>query len=268
MKTKFKLDRRQLLTWSAPVVAAVTLPVHAMTSASFTVMKVQSGGPSPATSEGDVIEYTITVENTGSVDITGIVVTDTMPDNTVVILNAPSESLNSDNVLEVGESWVFTTTYTVTLSDLITGVNLINEVSVSANEVMDDVSDFVETSVIMLRACEGPPVLTVLAPPKCAGAPPIGSAEIEITAPGAIPMNLLSINVITSDPASTISLPTFPVTISDTSGVTITWDGPASDAITCLPLALISIEVEYACEDEVSLVETVDITTLLINSLP
>jgi len=247
MKTKFKLDRRQLLTWSAPVVAAVTLPVHAMTSASFTVMKVQSGGPSPATSEGDVIEYTITVENTGSVDITGIVVTDTMPDNTVVILTSPSESLNSDNVLEVGESWVFTTTYTVTLSDLITGVNLINEVSVSA---------------------KGPPVLTVLAPPKCAGAPPIGSAEIEITAPDVIPMNLLSINVITSDPASTISLPTFPVTISDTSGVTITWDGPASDAITCLPLALISIEVEYACEDEVSLVETVDITTLLINSLP
>jgi len=268
MKTKFKLDRRQLLVWSTPAVAAVTLPVHAMTSASFSVVKEQTGGSSPATSEGDVIEYTITVENTGSVDITGVVATDTLPDGTVVILSSPSESLTADNVLEVGESWTYMTTYTVALADLIAGVDLVNQVSVSGNEVMEDVSDTETTPVIMLQACEAPPVLTVLAPPKCAGDPPIGTAEIEILAPDTIPMSILGISVTSSDPTSTISLPSLPIVITDASGVTITWDGPASDAITCLPLALISIDIEYACEDGVSLFETVDITTLLINSLP
>lgn len=261
--------RRQLLVWSAPLITAVNLPVHAMTSPSLSISKQQTGGPNPATTAGDVLEYTVIVENTGPSSITGVVVTDTMPDGSVVTLSSPVESLTTDNVLEVDEIWTFATSYTVTLADLIDGGDLTNVASVSADGLFDDVSDDSVVSVTQLRACEAPPVLAVPVAPKCAGNPPIGEAVIEIFAPDTIPMELKSIEVTTSDAASTITdLPAFPTLLSDSTPLTVTWSGPAGDALTCLPTAQISITIEYCCEDQASLFETYDITALLIASVP
>ena len=153
-------------TWTKPVVNAVMMPAHAMTSPpttpppttpppptnpSFSVTKIQSGGPSPAMLEGDVIEYEIVVENTGDVDLTGVVATDTLPDGTVVVLDSPSESLTPDGVLEVGESWTYTTTYTVTVADLLAGDDLINSVSVVTSEVPQPQEDDAQTPVVAVE---------------------------------------------------------------------------------------------------------------------
>ncbi len=118
-------------------------------------------------------------------------------------------------------------------------------------------------------ACLAPPVLTVLAPPKCSGDPPVGTAVIVITAPDDCAMSILGVEVESSDPKSDISsLPDFPAAITETDGETITWIGPASDGVSCLPLASISTTIEYACDDGISQFETYDITELLINSVP
>lgn len=269
MNTKLNLNRRKLLVWSAPVIATVTLPAHAQTSAGLSVQKNQTGGPNPAMAEGDVIDYTVIVDNTGSVPLTGVVVVDTLPDGSLMSLSPPTESLNNDGILEVGELWTFTISYTVTASDLTSGAALTNMVSVTADQAPSAVTDSAVTPVTAVCTCEGPPILTVLAPPKCAGDPPIGSADIEILAPGECPMELINIVVTTSDPASTLgSLPAFPAAVTVTNGVSITWTGPASDAITCLPLATITADIEYACANGISLFETYDITALLIASVP
>ena len=184
-------------------------------------------------------------------------------------LGSVSETLSSDGVLEAGEMWTYTTSYTVTLDDLIDGGDLVNTVVVEAAEVASQSTETATTNVTQICTCEGPPVLNVLAPPKCSGNPPVGTAVIEIFAPGECPMNLLGITVDSSDAKSSISsLPSFPSAITETSGETITWTGPASDAISCLPLASISITIEYACEDGVAQSETYDITQLLLDSVP
>lgn len=268
MKMNLNAERRRLLVWSAPVITAVSLPVHAVTSPMLSIVKQQTGGPNPATAEGDVLEYTITVQNTGGVPISGVVVTDTMPDGTVVTLGSPTESITTDNILEVGETWSFATSYTVTLDDLVAGTDLTNVASVSAEGIMGSVSDDAVVSVTQLRACEGPPIVSIPVVPKCAGNPPIGEAAIEIFAPDTIPMELKGIEVTTSDASSTVGdLPTFPTTVTNSTPVTVNWTGPAGDAVTCLPTASISITIEYCCEDQVSLFETYDVTALLIASV-
>lgn len=121
----------------------------------------------------------------------------------------------------------------------------------------------------VMSQCSGPPVLTVVAAPKCSGDPPVGTAVIEVAGPDECDMEIKSITFTTSDPKSELnSFPNFPVVITDTSPISFTWIGPASDAITCLPLAQIDATIEYCCEDGVILTETVNITELLINSVP
>lgn len=269
MTTKMNKQRRQVLVWSAPTIAAVSLPAHAeMSVASFTLSKELTGGPNPATSEGDVLEYTIVVENTGTVDITGLVVTDTLPDGTVVTLSDPMEDMTSDGVLEVAETWTYASSYTVTFEDLVAGDELVNTVSATADQVMGSLEADATASVTMLRACSAPPIVSVPDTPKCAGDPPIGTALIEIVAPDDIPMELISITVETSDPGSTIDdLPSFPAMLSETTPVEVSWNGPASDALVCLPTAQIDMIVEYACENGEVLTETYNITGLLIDAV-
>jgi hypothetical protein len=66
---------------------------------------------------GDVINYTITVDNTGNVDLTGVTVTDQI--ESYGATNAAFVSGDDgDNVLEVGETWIYSASYTVTQTDL------------------------------------------------------------------------------------------------------------------------------------------------------
>ena len=66
-----------------------------------------------ATKAGDVIEYSVIVDNTGNVDLTNVTVSDSL-----IILEGPVESNNSDRILEVGESWNYSGNYRVTQLDI------------------------------------------------------------------------------------------------------------------------------------------------------
>ncbi len=115
-----------------PTANSATTPLSS--TAGLTVEKNQTGGPNPVTAAGDVPEYTITVENTGSQTLTGIIISDEL-NGTALALSAPSGDANSDGNLDVGETWTYTASYTVTQADIDAGNDLVNQVSVITTEV-------------------------------------------------------------------------------------------------------------------------------------
>jgi gliding motility-associated-like protein/uncharacterized repeat protein (TIGR01451 family) len=69
-------------------------------------------------SAGDVITYEITVENTGNVTLSNISISDNLITNAGGTVNYVSGDLDSDGLLDVGETWVYHADYTVTQSDI------------------------------------------------------------------------------------------------------------------------------------------------------
>ncbi len=74
----------------------------------------------PIASGGD-IDYTFTVTNLGNVDITDVLVNDPLIDPINPIPGPDSESGSNDGILNVGETWTFTASYTVLQSDIDNG---------------------------------------------------------------------------------------------------------------------------------------------------
>ena len=130
---------------TVPVTSSATTPVSS--AASLAVTKIQTGGPNPVIAAGQVIQYTITVENTGNRTITGIVASDKLPGSSVVILSGPTGDANSNGSLDSDETWTYTTSYTVTQADIDAGVNLVNEVSVTSTQVPGPVTASALTAV-------------------------------------------------------------------------------------------------------------------------
>ena len=92
---------------------------------------------------GDVLHYTVVVTNTGNISLTDVVVTDSLVDLSAVV---PTESMNADGVLEVGETWTYTYTYTVTQADLDAG-RVLNKVNASSEETPEDPDNPIEDEV-------------------------------------------------------------------------------------------------------------------------
>lgn len=84
---------------------------------------------------GDVLHYTIKVENTGNITLTGV----TVVDATIGTLSGPTSNMDTDNLLEVGEIWTYTGTYTVDQDDIDFG-RVDNTAYADSNET-DRVSD-------------------------------------------------------------------------------------------------------------------------------
>ena len=106
---------------------------------------------------GDVLTYTITVENTGNTELTGLTVTDTFGgagDPVFPAGNAPTE--NPDGIytwtiqsLAAGDTWTVTYTYTVVDEDA-DAESLVNDASVTGDDLDDgddDDEDGTETDV-------------------------------------------------------------------------------------------------------------------------
>ena len=70
-----------------------------------------------ADAAGDVINYTITVANTGNTTLTGVVVTDPNADAGSIVRGADVVGDN-DGLLEVGETWAYTAAHTVTQAEI------------------------------------------------------------------------------------------------------------------------------------------------------
>ncbi|MFV7236987.1 gliding motility-associated C-terminal domain-containing protein, partial [Flavobacterium sp. ZB4R12] len=76
---------------------------------------------------GDVVTYTFTVTNEGNVSLHDVAVEDLHTDLSAITLQ--SGDVNNISILEVGETWIYTATYTVTQTDIDNG-NITNQASV------------------------------------------------------------------------------------------------------------------------------------------
>ncbi|NMD37760.1 MAG: Cna B-type domain-containing protein, partial [Christensenellaceae bacterium] len=64
---------------------------------------------------GETITYTVTLNNEGNVPLENVSVTDTLVDLSTV---TPTESMNQDGILEIGETWTYEYTHEVTQDDI------------------------------------------------------------------------------------------------------------------------------------------------------
>src|ERR1035437_3498516 len=97
------------------------------------VIKRQTTGPNPVTAPGQVITYQIVLTNVGGDPLRDVMPTEIYPGTGAGTLSPPTESISNDNVLNVGENWTYTATYTVTAADITAGADLVNTISVVAN---------------------------------------------------------------------------------------------------------------------------------------
>lgn len=110
--------------------------------------------------EALTLNYEIFLENTGQLDQTGVVIDDTLPDASTGTVSGPVESLASDNIFEVGETWTYTISYPVTAGEISTGGNLINNVSVTTDQYTAE-SLANETAQATTTIVPGNPSITV-----------------------------------------------------------------------------------------------------------
>ena len=154
----------------------VTTPVTAQAvttiarDASLTVEKTQIS-TDPITAAGQVITYRIIIRNTGNISLTGCIATEIYPGTGLGTLSPVIESISPNRILDVGETWTHTATYTVTQTDIDRGLDLVNTISIFANEYPGPTEDTVTTPVA------GTPALTV---------DKVRTGSAQITAPGQV----------------------------------------------------------------------------------
>ena len=90
---------------------------------------------------GEVIEYTITVDNTGNADLTGVVLTDTFAGGATLV----SGDTNNNSILETTETWTYSADYVVTQADLNAGTALVNVASVDTAQTVPQQDDATST---------------------------------------------------------------------------------------------------------------------------
>jgi uncharacterized repeat protein (TIGR01451 family) len=95
--------------------------------AALTIAK--SADPTSTSTTGP-ISYTITVTNTGTVDLTGVVLGDPLTAGASLV----SGDTTDPGVLDVGEVWVYGATYTVTPADLTAGTPIVNTATVDTDQ--------------------------------------------------------------------------------------------------------------------------------------
>jgi len=92
----------------------------------FTITKTASSitnpdntnGGTTVNQAGDIINYTITVDNTGDQALTGVVVTDKVESYSTQTLTLVSGDTANPGVLDTNEIWTYNASYTVTQADL------------------------------------------------------------------------------------------------------------------------------------------------------
>ena len=95
-----------------------------------------------------MIEYTITVDNTGNVDLTNVVLADAFAGGA----DAGQRRHNGDSILETTETWIYSADYTVTQADMNAGADLVNVATVDTDQTdpqQDDATSTVAQSRIL-----------------------------------------------------------------------------------------------------------------------
>jgi gliding motility-associated-like protein/uncharacterized repeat protein (TIGR01451 family) len=93
---------------------------------------------------GDVVSFTITVANTGNVSISGVMLNDPQADSGPTLT---SGDVGNDNVMGVGETWVYAATSTIVQADLDAG-ELVNTITASGTPAQGTLADVSDVSLV------------------------------------------------------------------------------------------------------------------------
>ncbi len=97
----------------------------------------------------DALSYTILVENTGNISLSGVTPVDTLPDGSTQTLSGPLADSGLPGLLDVGETWEYSVQYNVSQAEIDLGTNLVNQVSATTTETGSVVkTDSASTSII------------------------------------------------------------------------------------------------------------------------
>jgi uncharacterized repeat protein (TIGR01451 family) len=128
-----------------------TLTVIDNENPQFTITKTQSGGSNPVTATGQAINYTITIVNTGNVPLTGTIFTDTFKLGAANRSFTTGPTLSGDaapvGTVNVGETWTYTASYSVTLADMNATGNFTNQATFDTTETVPQISAIITTPV-------------------------------------------------------------------------------------------------------------------------
>ena len=112
-------------------------------SPSLTIDKsLTNGDDAIVDTAGEIIEYTITVDNTGNQDLTTVVLGDLFADAGATLF---SGDVNTNSILETDETWVYTAQYTVTQADINAGTALVNVATVVTDQTTEQQDDATST---------------------------------------------------------------------------------------------------------------------------
>ncbi len=107
-------------------------------SPSLTIVK--DADKAAVSTAGETITYTITVDNTGNIDLTNVVLDDVFAGGATL-----TSGDDGDNVLETNETWVYTADYVVTQADLNAGTALVNVAGVDTDQTTRQTDDATTT---------------------------------------------------------------------------------------------------------------------------
>lgn len=85
---------------------------------SWTLTKTSAKTPNDFRAVGEIIPYELVLENTGDVSVSNVVVSDPQATSGPTYV---SGDLNENNILNVGEIWIYTASYSVTQADIDAG---------------------------------------------------------------------------------------------------------------------------------------------------
>src|SRR5690606_35723769 len=103
------------------------------------------------------LNYTITVENTGNVSLTGVSATDAVAQDgtsTGLTLGTPSGDDTNPGILDVGETWTYMASYAAEQSYIDNGSDIVNTFTFDADELGTPVSDDATTEITRNAAIE------------------------------------------------------------------------------------------------------------------
>jgi large repetitive protein len=95
----------------------------------------------------DTIDYTFTVTNEGDVDITNVVVTDSNLEG--VVAGPASGDTNTNNILDVGEVWMYEASHIIMQADIDNG-SVLNTADVNGNTALGDVDHTSNTVTVLI----------------------------------------------------------------------------------------------------------------------
>ena len=131
---------------TTPVEDTASTAIEATSSLSISKSLVNADD-SVVDTAGEMIEYQIQVVNTGTTSLTNVVLDDTMStgDTLVSVLDRGDDT--NPGVLDVGETWVYLVSYSVTQADITSGVDLVNTASITTAEITSPLMDTASSTV-------------------------------------------------------------------------------------------------------------------------